>query len=281
MGRSVLLEGSTTTTARRVGVLVATTIFSVGIAMPAKTDLVKELIPTGKLRVAIAVAPAPSALYAVKDSTTGKFRGVTVDLGAALARKLGVPVEFLPHLASGEIQNSAASGKWDVTFMPVDEERKKFVDFGNAYHLLQSTYLVAPGSKLANAGDANAPGVRIGGVASTATFRAAQRTAPKATFVTVAGVDAAIAAMNAGEIDCIALSRESLSGLLAKVPGSRILEDGFLNSSTAVAVPKGKPDALAYVSEFIEEAKANGLVRKALDTMNLQSSQVAPAGMKP
>ena len=249
--------------------------------MPAKADLVKELIPTGKLRVAIAIAPAPSAFYAVKDATTGKFRGVSVDLGAALARKLGVPVEFLPHLASGEIQNSAAGGKWDVTFMPVDAERKKFVDFGNVYHLLQSSYLVAPGSKLAKIEDANAPGVRIGGVANTATFRAAQRTAPKATFVTVAGVDAAIAAMNAGEIDCIALSRESLSGLVAKIPGSCILDGGFLNSSTAVAVPKNKPDALAYVSAFIEEAKGNGLVRKALDAMNLQSSQVAPAGMKP
>ena len=249
--------------------------------MPAKADLVKKLIPTGKLRVAIAIAPAPSAFYAVKDATTGKFRGVSVDLGAALARKLGVPVEFLPHLASGEIQNSAAGGKWDVTFMPVDAERKKFVDFGNVYHLLQSSYLLALGSKLAKIEDANAPGVRIGGVANTATFRAAQRTAPKATFVTVAGVDAAIAAMNAGEIDCIALSRESLSGLVAKIPGSCILDGGFLNSSTAVAVPKNKPDALAYVSAFIEEAKGNGLVRKALDAMNLQSSQVAPAGMKP
>jgi polar amino acid transport system substrate-binding protein len=269
------------TIASRVGIAVATGLFAFGIAMPAKADLVKELIPTGKLRVAIAVAPAPSALYAVRDGATGKFRGVTVELGAALARKLGVPVEFVPHLASGEIQNSAASGKWDVTFMPVDEERKKIVDFGNAYHLLQSTYLVAPGSKLAKVEDANAPGIRIGGVANTATFRAAQRTAPKATFVTVAGVDAAIAAMNAGEIDCIALSRESLSALVVKIPGSRMLDGGFLNSSTAVAVPKDRPDALAYVSAFIEEAKANGLVRKALDAMNLQNSQVAPAGMKP
>jgi polar amino acid transport system substrate-binding protein len=269
------------TIASRVVAALAITALAFGIAMPAKADLVKELIPTGKLRVAIAIAPAPSALYAVKDSTTGKFRGVTVELGAALARKLGVPVEFLPHLASGEIQNSAASGKWDVTFMPVDEERKKFVDFGNAYHLLQSTYLVAPGSKIMKVEDANAPGVRIGGVANTATFRAAQRTASKATFVTVAGVDAAIATMNAGEIDCIALSRESLSGLVAKIPGSHVLDGGFLNSSTAVAVPKDKPDALAYVSAFIEEAKASGLIRKALDAMNLQGSQVAPPGMKP
>jgi len=256
-------------------------ILACGVLMPAKADVMNELAPTGKLRVAIAVAPAPSALYAIKDEATGQYRGVTVELGSALAKKLGVPVEFLPHLASGEIQNSAASGKWDVTFMPVDEERRKFVDFGNAYHLLQSTYLVAPASRLTKVEDANAAGIRIGGVADTATFRAAQRTAPNATFVTLPGVEAAVASMKAGEIDCIALSRESLSGLAAKIPGSRILDGGFLNSSTAVAVPKGKPEALAYVSQFVEDAKASGLVRKAFDAMNLQNSQVAPAGMKP
>jgi len=241
----------------------------------------KELIPTGKLRVAIAVAPAPSALYAVKDSDTGKFRGVTVELGAALARKLGVPAEFLPHLASGEIQNSAASGKWDVTFMPVDDERKQFVDFGNAYHLLQSTYLVAPGCRIVSVAEVNNASVRVGGAANTATFRAALRTAPHATFVSLPGVDAAIKAMQAGEIDAIALSRESLTGVAMKIPGARVLDGGFLNSSTAVAVPKGKPEALAYVSQFIEEAKAAGLVRRAFDAMNLKNSLVAPAGMKP
>ncbi|MGA8422170.1 MAG: transporter substrate-binding domain-containing protein [Pseudolabrys sp.] len=179
-----------------------------------------------------------------------------------------------PHRASGEIQNSADADRWDVTFMPVDEERKKFVDFGNAYHLLQSTYLVAPGAKPAKIEDVNESGVRVGGVANTATLRAAQRTAPKATFVTVPGVDVAVAAIKAGEIDCIALSRESLSGLTAKITGSRVL-------STAVAVPKGKMEALAYVSQFIEDAKASGLVRKAFDDMDLKNSQVAPAGMKP
>jgi polar amino acid transport system substrate-binding protein len=267
------------TIAIKICVGLATLTFA--FVMPTKADVMKELAPTGKLRVAIAVAPAPSALYAIKDDATGQYRGVTVELGSAMARKLGVPVEFVPHLASGEIQNSAASEKWDVTFMPVDEERKKFVDFGNAYHLLQSTYLVARGAKLANVDDANASGVRIGGVANTATFRAAQRTAPKATFVALPGVDAVVAAMKDGEIDCIALSRESLSGLAPKIPGSRILDGGFLNSSTAVAVPKGKPEALVYVSQFVEEAKSSGLVRRAFDAMNLQSAQVAPPGMKP
>lgn len=239
----------------------------------------KELAPTGKLRVAIAVSPSPSALYAVEDG--GKFRGVTIDLGTALAKKLGVPVEFVPYLASGEIQAAADTGAWDVTFMPVDAERKKYVDFGNAYHLLQSTYLVAPGSPIRTLAEVDRAGVRIAGVAGTATFRASNRASPNATHVTVAGVDAAVDLMKAGQADAIALSRESLTGLADKIPGSRVLDGGFLNSTTAIAVPKNKPAGLAYAGAFVEEAKAAGLVRQAFDAIGLKGSTVAPPGMKP
>ena len=241
--------------------------------------VLKQLAPAGGLRVAIAVSPSPSAQFAIRDGDN--FRGVAVTLGRALAEKLGVPAQILPHQASGEIQNSAADDKWDVAFLPVDEERKKFVDFGNAYHLLQSTFLVTPGSPMRSVKDANASGIAIGGVANTATFRAATKATPAATHVEFAKVDLAVGAMQEGRIQAIALSRESLSGLVGKLPGSRILDDAFLNSSTAVCVPKGRPAGLAYVSEFIEEAKASGLVRRALDEMGLTSSQVAPAGMKP
>jgi polar amino acid transport system substrate-binding protein len=238
-----------------------------------------ELAPTGKLRVAIAIAPAPSAQFAVKDDA-GNYRGVAIILGRALAEKLGVPVELIAHDGSGEIQNSAADNKWDVAFLPVDAERKKFVDFGNAYHLLQSTYLVGPAGKIASVAAANTANVKIGGVANTATFRTSNRTAPNATHVSFDKTDAAVAALKAGEVDALAFSRESLTGLAPKVPGSRILDGGFLNSTTSIAVPKDRPNALAYVTEFIEEVKASGLVRKAFDEMGLTSSQVAPAGMK-
>ena len=245
----------------------------------ADAAVMQQLAPTGTLRVAIAVAPSPSAQFAIQDGD--HYRGVAVTLGTALAQKLGVRVEIIAHQSSGQIQNSAADNKWDVAFLPVDDERKKFVDFGNAYHLLQSTFLVAPESTIASVKDADAEGVTIGGVANTATFRAAKKATPKATFIDFTGVDAAVAAMKANKIQAIALSRESLSGLVGKIAGSRILDDAFLNSSTAVCVPKGRPAALAYAGAFIEEAKASGLVRKALDEMGLNSSIVAPAGMVP
>jgi polar amino acid transport system substrate-binding protein len=245
----------------------------------ADATVLEQLAPTGKLRIAVAIAPSPSAQFAVKDGD--QYKGVSVTLGQALAEKLGVQASILPHNASGEIQNSAADDKWDVAFLPVDDERKKFVDFGNAYHLLQSTFLIAPGATIASVPDANAKGTGIGGVANTATFRAAMKATPNATHIEFAKVDLAAQAMLEGRIQAIALSRESLAGLARKIPGSRILDDAFLNSSTAVCVPKGRPAALAYVSDFIEEAKASGLVRRALDEMGLTASQIAPAGMKP
>jgi polar amino acid transport system substrate-binding protein len=246
-----------------------------------KDAALKELAPTGKLRVAIAVSPAPSALYVIKDAAGGHYRGVSVDLGTELAKRLGVPVELVPYLASGEITDAAAKGVWDVTFMPYDAERAKQVDFGAAYHLLQSTYLVAPKSPIQSLAEVDRAGVRIAGVANTATARAAAASLKTATIVSVKGVDEAVEFMRAGKADAIALSRESLMGLVPQMPGSRILDGGFLNSVTAVAVPKGKPAALAYVSAFVEEAKASGTVRKSFDAVGLTTAQIAPAGMKP
>ena len=128
---------------RRLGSIVAAIALSIG-SVYGQTSMTSELAPTGKLRVAIAVGPAPSALWTIRDAATGKARGVPVELGTALAQKLGVPVEMVEFTASGEIVAAADHDRWDVTFVPVDDDRRKVVDFGAPYHLLQSTYLVAP-----------------------------------------------------------------------------------------------------------------------------------------
>ncbi len=262
-----------------LGALIAT-LLSIHTTKADDDAARKELTSTGKLRVAVAVSPAPSALYVVK-GPGGQLRGVAIDLGAALAKKLNVPVEYVPYLASGEITEAASKNAWDVTFVPYDAERAKQIDFGPAYHLLQSTYLVAPGSTIKTVAEVNSAGVRIAGVANTATFRASSKASPLATTITVAGVDDAVEQVREGKADAIALSRESLSGLLPKLPGSRLLDGGFLNSVTAVAVPPGRKNALAYVAAFVEEAKASGAVRQAFDATGLTTAQVAPAGMKP
>jgi polar amino acid transport system substrate-binding protein len=57
---------------------------------------------------------------------------------------------------------------------------------------------------------------------------------------------------------------------------ARILDGHFHAAGNAVAVPKGKPAALAYVRAFIEQGKRDGTVRRALDAAGFQDLPVAP-----
>jgi polar amino acid transport system substrate-binding protein len=83
-----------------------------------------QLVPDGKLRAGVAIGPTKSALWSTQDPVSGRLEGVTIDLA------------------------SSDDNIWTVTFAPVDEERKKLVDFGPNYFLGDSTYLVQPGSNI-------------------------------------------------------------------------------------------------------------------------------------
>jgi polar amino acid transport system substrate-binding protein len=65
---------------------------------------------------------------------------------------------------------------------------------------------------------------------------------------------------------------------LAELPVSRIVDGGFQQTGIAIAVPQNRPAALAYVSAFLEDAKASGLVHKALEAVGMTSEGVAPVG---
>ena len=238
---------------------------------------VKEIAPTGKLRVGVVYAPVATAFFVTRDAQ-GEPHGVTVDLANELAAKLGVPIEFTVAPNSGEVTEATSSGALDVSFMPVDDERRKKVDFGPSYFLGESTYLVRPGSDIKTLAEVDRAHVRVIGIANTTTIRSAARALKAAKIAPVPSVEQAMAMMRAGEADAFALSKDSLRPLIADFPGARILDEAFHLVGIAIAVPKNRPAALAYASAFLEEAKASGSVRRALDRAGMKDEAVAPAG---
>ncbi len=256
------------------GMLLAGTIVAGGAAAQESTA-VKELIPTGKLRFGVAFAPKMSALFVIKESN-GTPRGITADLGNELARELGVPIEFVVAPNTGVLTDALASGAIDVAFMPVDDERRKRLDFGPAYSSVESTYMVTAASGIKTLADVDRPGVRVVGIANTTTIRAAGRTLKQTTPVAAASIDEALALLRAGQADAFALGRDSLPNFVAQFPGSHIVDGGFQQTVIAIAVPKGRSQALAYVTKFMEQAKASGAVRRAMDRAGMQDLAVAP-----
>jgi polar amino acid transport system substrate-binding protein len=241
----------------------------------------EQLAPTGKLRVGVAAGLTPGTGNVAIDPANGRPRGIGAELGTALARKLGVEVEWVTYLNSGDLTDAGTTGAWDVAFMPVDEQRKQKLDFGAAHIVLQSTWMVGPDSPIRTLADVDKPGTRVVGVENTASSRAAQRYLKNVTVGLVKSTDEGFELLRAGKIDVTGGSRESLVVLSKLLPGSRVLDGGYLDSYVAVAVPKGRPAALAYASAFVEEAKASGLVRRILDSFGMQTSVIPPAGTKP
>ncbi|TMI98586.1 MAG: transporter substrate-binding domain-containing protein [Alphaproteobacteria bacterium] len=223
----------------------------------------KELAPTGKLRVALVFAPSMSAFFVVKEND--KPRGVTADLAAALGRKFNLAVEPVLFPNSGQATDALEAGNVDVAFMPVDEERKKRIAFGPNYVLGESTYMVTAALPAKTVEEVDRAGVRVIGIANTTTIRAATRTLKNTTIAPVTSVGEAVGMLRDGKADAFALSRDSLPTYVKQVPGSRMVDGAFQQIGIAIAVGKGKPAALAAVAAFMDEAKQDGTVRKALD----------------
>jgi polar amino acid transport system substrate-binding protein len=249
-----------------------------GIAMmmatPARAeDLTKEIAPTGKLRVAIGISAAGGAFWSNK-TESGGYSGVPVDLGKEMAAQLGVPVEYVPYSNSGLITDAASKGEWDVTFLPQDKEREGRMSFGPIYEVSAATYIVKAGSTIANFAALDQPGVKVAAVNNTTTMRGAQAHLKNAKVIGYQTYDEIFNLLKNGEIDGFALSRDQLHKMSLQIPGTKVLDETFKKTTTAVAVPPGHPLSLAFVTKFMTDALSNGTLRHAYDNNGLKDTPI-------
>jgi polar amino acid transport system substrate-binding protein len=248
-------------------------VLAAAVAMPALADGLKdEIAPTGKLRVAIAISPAGGAFWSTK--TEAGYAGVPVDLGKEMAAQLGVAVEYVVYQNSGQITDAAAKGTWDVTWLPKDPERETRMMFGPIYEVADATYIVRPGSSITNFATLDQPGIKVAAVNATTTMRGAIAHLKNAKVTGYQTYDEIFGLLQASAIDAFALSRDQLNKMAQKIPGTKVLDETFKKTVTAVAVPLGHGQSLAFVTKFMTEAVTNGTLRKAYDNNGLKDAPI-------
>ena len=256
----------------RIAVLVLG--FFVAMAMPAGADALRdEIAPTGRLRVAIAISPAGGAFWSTKNEAGG-YAGVPVALGKEMAAQLGVSVEYVAHQNSGQIVDAASKGSWDVTFLPKDPEREGRMSFGPIYEVTDATYIVKAGSPATDFATLDQPGVKVAAVNNTTTMRGAIAHLKHARVTGYQTYDEIFALLKNGEVDAFALSRGQLNAMAKQIPGTRVLDETFKQTVTAVAVPPNHPLALAFAAKFMTEVTGNGVLRKAYDENGLKDHPI-------
>jgi polar amino acid transport system substrate-binding protein len=243
-------------------------------AQQATDPRVADLVRAGRLRVGLGLGAAPMA---IKDPATGEVRGPGLDLARALAARIGIELQPVYYPRPGAVLEGVRTNAWDVTFLVIDPARAAEADFSPPYMQSDFTYLVAAGSSIRNVADADQPGVRIAVPRGDASELYLSRILKRAELVRTDSIPAAVDLLRTGHGDAYAGPRPVALAEAARVPGSRVLDDGFLLIQWAAVVPKGHASRLAYVSEFIEEAKASGLVKQIIERHGLRGVQVAPA----
>jgi polar amino acid transport system substrate-binding protein len=240
---------------------------------PAPAPLAKfDLAPSGKLRVGINFG---NVLLTGKDPKTGEPRGVAVDLAHELARRLGVPIEIVPFDSAGAMAEAVKTGKWDVAFLGAEPQRANEIAFTAAYAEIESSYLVPAGSPLRSIADVDRPGVRIAVASKSAYDLYLSRTLKNANLVRVPGADSYEAFLSQ-KLDALAGLRPVLLGHSEKLPGSRVLEGRFGTVQQAIGTPKARDAAAKYLREFVEDAKASGLVARTIERNAARGLTVAP-----
>src|ERR1700722_15878719 len=242
-------------------------VLGAGLAMAAESpDSIRAIAPTGTLRVTFL---AGNATQGRVDPKTGAVSGPVEELSHELGRRLGVPVTLTPLQGVPAVMESVKTHTADIGFAAFDATRAAEVDFSQVYLLGWSSYVVPAGSAVRSVKDVDRQGMRVAANAGDAPDLYLSRNLKNAKLTHVKNADEAVALMAKGELDAYATNRQRLLETAAARPEIRVLEDNFFAVEQAIAVPKGNTAALDIVNRFLDDAKASGLVRAAIDRAKL------------
>jgi len=232
----------------------------------------QALAPTGKLRIGF-VSTSPVHVTQV----SGEQRGVAIDVGKELARRLGVPYEWVGYSSVKQIVLSAQTDQWDVIFFAATPARAKLMDFSPPLVEVEIGYLVPAGSSLYTLADVDKPGIRIAVLVPSVVDEHLSASLKSATLLRVPSPADPADLVASGKADAFAHLKPFLFRSLAKVPGLRVLDGHIFFDRISIAVPKDRSISMAYVRRFVEDVKASGLVKDAIDRAGLRAVVVAPS----
>jgi polar amino acid transport system substrate-binding protein len=229
-------------------------------------------VKAGKIRVGLFVSQF------TKNAATNELTGVWAESARALAARIGVQPVLLEHPTPPQAVACLKGNACDLLFLPLDDRAASVGDFSPPIFQFDYTLLVPADSAIRIVADADRPGVRIAAVRNHASTNELSRQLKQAELVYAETPDPTFDLLRTGQAVAMASARNTLLAYSTRLPDSRVLADRYGVNINRIVVPKGRTEWLAFVSEFVEEAKASGFVQKAIDRVGPRGATVAPLG---
>ena len=244
------------------------------MSLPVPSEIaVHALAPTGVLRAAVNLS---NFLLVTGKSPDGDPDGVSPDMAKALADRLGVGLRLLRYKSPAELADDAANRVWDIGNIGAEPARAEAIAFTAAYCEIESTYLVPAASPIRSIADVDRPGMRIASAARSAYGLWLDRNIRHAEVVNAEGLDGSFDVFVSQKLDALAGLRPRLITDVERLPGARVLDGRFTAVQQAMGTPRGRDEAgIAYLTAFVEAAKASGLVAGFIERHAVQGLSVA------
>jgi polar amino acid transport system substrate-binding protein len=276
-GGGVCLEASVTNGPIMKKVLACLILLSLSVSCAMANEAIpaiaKDLAPSGRLRAAINFG---NPVLVQKDPATREPRGVSPDLARELARRLEVPVDFIPFDGAGKVVDAVKADAWDVAFLAIDPTRADSITFTAPYVVIEGTYLVPETSPLRAPEDADKDGVRIAVSTGSAYHLYLKRELKHAQLAEVQGGDPVFDLLVQNRANAAAGIRQALMSFASAHPDFRVMPGRFMAINQAMAAPKGRELGARFLRAFVEEMKASGFVARALAASGQADAAVAP-----
>ena len=241
-----------------------------GKIKPSIDPRAADLRKAGRIRVALYVPQYR------KDPKSGALSGWPIDLVAALGERLGVPSVPVEHPNPANALRSIVAGICDAGIIGIEAERATKLDYTPPLVEADYTLLAPAGSPYQTLADADRPGVRNAAVHHHASTIALAKIVKQAMLVGADTPAETFAIFQSGKADLFASLREVLRHHAERLPGARLFEDRYGFNPIGMAVAKGQAARLSALTDFVEDAKASGLVQRAIDRASWRGIRVAP-----
>lgn len=188
-----------------------------------------------------------------------EFKGIDIEIAAAIAKELGTTVEVV-DMEFDSIITAVQQGEVDfgIAGMTVTEDRKEKIDFTASYATGVQVVIVAEDSTIATLDDLE--GKKIGTQLGTTGDMYSKDDYGEENVTSYGkGADAVIA-LKGGDVDAVIIDNEPAKAFVAENEGLKILETEYAVEDYAITVAKDNGVLLADINAALEKLTADGTI---------------------
>ena len=209
----------------------------------------------GEIKIGVKYDVPP---FGFQNPQSGEVEGFDVDLGRAIAEKLGVKPNFIEAISDNRIP-FLEDGTVDIVLstMTINAERDQEIDFSEPYYIAHGRILVPQDSDIAGVEDL--AGKRVCTALGSTYEETLKKQAPKADLRLVDSYSECLELIQNGAVDAVSTDDVILTGMIIQDDSLKLVEAEPLTTEPyGVGIKDGDKQVQDFVNDVIAEYKSNG-----------------------